>query len=213
MLFTRCTLTNWPKTSNRTSDIERPPARQGIRTFPVIGYLSPRLLWTWARWWGCCRCCCCCWRRRCNKKHPRVVKFYVWLCVALRYPVAARPRPRPLLTIELVIGREMATGNANGMVWDGPGMCQGCATPATFVVSANSHFSSLSLCRVNEAIAVTCSPTPWGNNSRLFGKSTACFIPPCNFRWVFLWRRQQATKAPNQLQINVANIFPSPCSK
>lgn len=122
MLFTRCTLTNWPKTSNRTSDIERPPARQGIRTFPVIGYLSPRLLWTWARWWGCCRCCCY-WRRRwrCNKKHPRVVKFYVWLCVALRYPVAARPRP--LLTIELVIGREMATGNANGMVWDGPGMC------------------------------------------------------------------------------------------
>jgi len=38
------------------------------------------------------------------------------------------------------------------------------------------HLLSQRILRQNEAIAVTCSPTPLGNNSRLFGKSTACFI-------------------------------------
>lgn len=71
---------------------------------------------------------------------------------------------------------------------------------ATFVVSANFE-------RQDDAIAVTCSPTPWGNISRLFGKSTACFILACNFRWVFLWLK--GDKSQNQLEINVAAVFPA----
>lgn len=77
----------------------------------------------------------------------------------------------------------MTPGNATPTGWVGmDGMCLGCAT-ATFVVSANSHSNSTHhlpipipcrqlagfawllagqalLLAVNEAIAVTCSPTP-----------------------------------------------------
>jgi len=82
-----------------------------------------------------------------------------------------------------------------GKGWPKWGVARGWST---FVVSAN--FS-----RPNDAIAVTCSPTPWGNISRLFGKSTACFISACNFRWVFLW--QKGDKSQNQLEINAAIVF------
>lgn len=69
------------------------------------------------------------------------------------------------------------------------------------------HLLSQRILRANDAIAVTCSPTPWGNISRLFGKSTACFILACNFRWVFLW--QKGDKSQNQLEINVALVCTS----
>lgn len=119
------------------------------------------------------------WTRHCNKKHPPVVKFYVWLCVALRYPDDAMshlcssftPSPHHPI-IRLPISPSASNFIPSRLVIVGQETDKSGATKEAETHLLSQRNSPAKTMR----LPLPAQPTPLGNNSRLFGKSTACFI-------------------------------------